>query len=67
MARNAKWVRYGLREIALKGRRECMDKCRIDVSESSVANGNALPRECVAILFELLSHLIPSKGMCIGS
>ncbi|KAF3560916.1 hypothetical protein DY000_02015198 [Brassica cretica] len=28
-----KWVRYGLRETALKGRRECMDSCRIDVSE----------------------------------
>nr|VDC61118.1 unnamed protein product [Brassica rapa] len=28
-----KWVRYGLREIASKGRRECMDSCRIDVSE----------------------------------
>ncbi|KAF2614762.1 hypothetical protein F2Q70_00012317 [Brassica cretica] len=24
---------YSLREIASKGRRECMDKCRIDVSE----------------------------------
>ena len=28
-----KWVRYGLREIASKGRRECMDLRRIDVSE----------------------------------
>ena len=28
-----KWVRYGLREIASKGRRECMDSRRIDVSE----------------------------------
>ncbi|KAF3555966.1 hypothetical protein F2Q69_00015336 [Brassica cretica] len=28
-----KWVRYGLRETASKGRRECMDSCRIDVSE----------------------------------
>ncbi|KAF3547121.1 hypothetical protein DY000_02007730 [Brassica cretica] len=28
-----KWVRYGLRETASKGRRECMDLCRIDVSE----------------------------------
>ncbi|KAF2591034.1 hypothetical protein F2Q70_00038450 [Brassica cretica] len=26
-------VRYGLRETASKGRRECMDSCRIDVSE----------------------------------
>ena len=26
-------VRYGLREIASKDRRECMDWCRIDVSE----------------------------------
>ncbi|KAF3601229.1 hypothetical protein F2Q69_00039319 [Brassica cretica] len=33
MAGNVKWVRYGLREIASKGRRECMDQCRIDVSE----------------------------------
>ncbi|KAG5397453.1 hypothetical protein IGI04_019267 [Brassica rapa subsp. trilocularis] len=28
-----KWARYGLREIASKGRRECMDSCRIDVTE----------------------------------
>ncbi|KAF3572989.1 hypothetical protein F2Q69_00058759 [Brassica cretica] len=28
-----KWVRYGLRETASKGRRKCMDSCRIDVSE----------------------------------
>ncbi|KAF2552770.1 hypothetical protein F2Q68_00035075 [Brassica cretica] len=28
-----KWVRYGLRETASKGRRECMESCRIDVSE----------------------------------
>ncbi|KAF3509073.1 hypothetical protein F2Q69_00005489 [Brassica cretica] len=28
-----KWVRYGLRETASKGRQECMDSCRIDVSE----------------------------------
>ncbi|KAF2620199.1 hypothetical protein F2Q68_00038626 [Brassica cretica] len=28
-----KWVRYGLRETASKGRRECMDSCSIDVSE----------------------------------
>uniref|UniRef100_M4ETV3 Uncharacterized protein n=1 Tax=Brassica campestris TaxID=3711 RepID=M4ETV3_BRACM len=28
-----KWVRYGLREIASKGRRECMDSCHIDVLE----------------------------------
>ncbi|KAF2530307.1 hypothetical protein F2Q70_00029279 [Brassica cretica] len=27
------WVRYGLRETASKGRRECMGSCRIDVSE----------------------------------
>ncbi|KAF2600224.1 hypothetical protein F2Q68_00008555 [Brassica cretica] len=27
------WVCYGLRETASKGRRECMDSCRIDVSE----------------------------------
>ncbi|KAF3584057.1 hypothetical protein F2Q69_00028052 [Brassica cretica] len=33
MAENMKWVRYGLRETASKGRRECMDLCRIDVSE----------------------------------
>ncbi|KAF3598648.1 hypothetical protein F2Q69_00036993 [Brassica cretica] len=33
MAGNMKWVRYGLWEIASKGRRECMDYCRIDVSE----------------------------------
>ncbi|KAF2531499.1 hypothetical protein F2Q70_00030830 [Brassica cretica] len=25
-----KWVRYGLQETASKGRRECMDSCRID-------------------------------------
>ncbi|KAF3547336.1 hypothetical protein DY000_02008793 [Brassica cretica] len=31
-----KWVRYGLRETASKGRRECMDSCRIDVSEELV-------------------------------
>ncbi|KAF3523045.1 hypothetical protein F2Q69_00048518 [Brassica cretica] len=28
-----KWVRYGLWETASKGRRECMDLCRIDVTE----------------------------------
>ncbi|KAF2563788.1 hypothetical protein F2Q70_00016255 [Brassica cretica] len=33
MAGNMKWVRYGLREIASNGRRECMDYCRINVSE----------------------------------
>ncbi|KAF3497117.1 hypothetical protein DY000_02052650 [Brassica cretica] len=33
MAENMKWVGYGLRETASKGRRECMDSCRIDVSE----------------------------------
>ncbi|KAF3514579.1 hypothetical protein F2Q69_00007517 [Brassica cretica] len=33
MAENMKWVRYGLRETASKGRRECMDSCRINVSE----------------------------------
>ncbi|KAF3539773.1 hypothetical protein F2Q69_00022515 [Brassica cretica] len=33
MAGRVKWVRYGLREIASKGRRECIDQCRIDVSE----------------------------------
>ncbi|KAF2583055.1 hypothetical protein F2Q68_00005425 [Brassica cretica] len=33
MAGNVKWVRYGLREIESMGRRECMDYCRIDVSE----------------------------------
>ncbi|CAN6827737.1 unnamed protein product [Brassica oleracea var. botrytis] len=33
MADNMKWVRYGLPETASKGRRECMDSCRIDVSE----------------------------------
>ncbi|KAF2553094.1 hypothetical protein F2Q68_00034180 [Brassica cretica] len=33
MAGNTKWVRYGLREIASKDRRDCMDQCRIDVSE----------------------------------
>ncbi|KAF3521966.1 hypothetical protein F2Q69_00045989 [Brassica cretica] len=33
MAGNVKWVRYDLREIASKGRRECMDNCRIDVLE----------------------------------
>ncbi|KAF3567053.1 hypothetical protein DY000_02016604 [Brassica cretica] len=33
MAENLKWVRYGLRETTSKGRRECMDSCRIDVSE----------------------------------
>ncbi|KAF3535540.1 hypothetical protein F2Q69_00020474 [Brassica cretica] len=27
------WVRYGLQETASKGRRECMDSCRIDVSK----------------------------------
>ncbi|KAF2533289.1 hypothetical protein F2Q70_00030828 [Brassica cretica] len=32
MTRNMKWVCYGLREIASKSRRECMDSCRIDVS-----------------------------------
>ncbi|KAF2531122.1 hypothetical protein F2Q70_00030715 [Brassica cretica] len=36
MAGNRKWVRYGLREIASKGRRECMDQYRIDVSEELV-------------------------------
>ncbi|KAF2543120.1 hypothetical protein F2Q68_00032316 [Brassica cretica] len=33
MAGNVRWVRYGIREIASKGRRECMDWCRIDVSK----------------------------------
>ncbi|KAF3513095.1 hypothetical protein F2Q69_00006987 [Brassica cretica] len=33
MAENMKWVRYGLQETASKGRRECIDLCRIDVSE----------------------------------
>ncbi|KAF3524104.1 hypothetical protein F2Q69_00045992 [Brassica cretica] len=33
MAGNVKWVRCDLREIASKGRRECMDNYRIDVSE----------------------------------
>uniref|UniRef100_M4EGU5 Uncharacterized protein n=1 Tax=Brassica campestris TaxID=3711 RepID=M4EGU5_BRACM len=28
-----KWVRYGLRETASKDTQECMDSCRIDVSE----------------------------------
>ncbi|KAF2559581.1 hypothetical protein F2Q68_00016818 [Brassica cretica] len=28
-----KWVCYGLRETTSKGRRECMDSCRIEVSE----------------------------------
>ncbi|KAF2606402.1 hypothetical protein F2Q68_00044572 [Brassica cretica] len=42
MAGNVRWVRYGIREIASKGRREWMDWCRIDVSEelgSYVATG----------------------------
>ncbi|KAG5414872.1 hypothetical protein IGI04_002439 [Brassica rapa subsp. trilocularis] len=34
MTENMKWVRYGLREIASKGRGECMDSCRIDISEA---------------------------------
>ena len=29
--RNKEWFSHGLREIALKSRRECMDSCRIDV------------------------------------
>ncbi|KAF3531052.1 hypothetical protein DY000_02044072 [Brassica cretica] len=33
LAGNVKWVRYSLREIASKGRRECMGQWRIDVSE----------------------------------
>ncbi|KAF3604417.1 hypothetical protein F2Q69_00034398 [Brassica cretica] len=33
MAGNVRWVRNGIREIASKGRRECMDLSRIDVSE----------------------------------
>ncbi|KAF3598824.1 hypothetical protein F2Q69_00035057 [Brassica cretica] len=33
MAGNVRWVRYGIRAIASKGRRECMDWCRIDVSD----------------------------------
>ncbi|KAF3611557.1 hypothetical protein DY000_02048078 [Brassica cretica] len=33
MTENMKWVGYGLQEIASKGRRECVDLCRIDVSE----------------------------------
>ncbi|KAF3529944.1 hypothetical protein DY000_02038884 [Brassica cretica] len=33
MVGNVRWVRYGIREIASKGRRECMDRCRINVSE----------------------------------
>ena len=28
-----KWVCYGVREIALKNRQECIDSCRIDVLE----------------------------------
>ena len=31
MTRNMKWVFYGLREITLKSKRECIDSCRIDV------------------------------------
>ncbi|KAF2560280.1 hypothetical protein F2Q70_00017354 [Brassica cretica] len=33
MAENMKWVYYSLRETASKGRRECMDLCRTDISE----------------------------------
>ncbi|KAF3547330.1 hypothetical protein DY000_02008794 [Brassica cretica] len=33
MVENMKWVFYGLRETASKGRQECMDSCRIDVSK----------------------------------
>ena len=33
MVENINRVCYGLREIASKDRRECMDWCRIDVSE----------------------------------
>ncbi|KAF3570640.1 hypothetical protein F2Q69_00061264 [Brassica cretica] len=33
MAENMKWVRYGLRETASKGRQESMDSFRIDVSK----------------------------------
>uniref|UniRef100_A0A0D3E5Y6 NADH:quinone oxidoreductase/Mrp antiporter transmembrane domain-containing protein n=1 Tax=Brassica oleracea var. oleracea TaxID=109376 RepID=A0A0D3E5Y6_BRAOL len=33
---NMKWVGYGLRETASKGRRECMDSCRIDFSDRQV-------------------------------
>ncbi|KAF3496913.1 hypothetical protein DY000_02052771 [Brassica cretica] len=40
MAGDMKWVRYGLREIASKGRQECMDKCRIDVSEELATERN---------------------------
>ncbi|KAF3573598.1 hypothetical protein F2Q69_00059373 [Brassica cretica] len=33
MTGNVRWVRYGIREVASKGRRECMDCCRINASE----------------------------------
>ncbi|KAF3579149.1 hypothetical protein DY000_02031478 [Brassica cretica] len=58
-----KWVRYGLQEIASKGKRECIDSRRIDVSEelgryvatelgsSSIATDRAwLVRGLIAIL-----------------
>ncbi|KAF2595637.1 hypothetical protein F2Q68_00043040 [Brassica cretica] len=61
MAGNVKWVRYDLREIASKGRRECMDNCRIDVSEEL---GRYVATELrlelgryVATLFELMSDV----------
>ncbi|KAF3585125.1 hypothetical protein F2Q69_00030662 [Brassica cretica] len=42
MVENMKWVRYGLRETTSKGRRECMDSCRIDVSEELGASVSIL-------------------------
>ncbi|KAF2532570.1 hypothetical protein F2Q70_00029234 [Brassica cretica] len=43
MAGNVRWVRYGIREIASKGRRECMDRAE-----------HVFGR-CVTIILELLS------------
>ncbi|KAF2551480.1 hypothetical protein F2Q68_00033862 [Brassica cretica] len=51
-----KWVRYGLRETASKGRRECMDSCRIDVSEE-------LGRYKLDIYISLRTKRIPSHGL----
>ncbi|KAF3568678.1 hypothetical protein DY000_02015867 [Brassica cretica] len=34
MTRNMKWACHSLREIALKGRRECMDSCRMGACHS---------------------------------
>ncbi|KAF3557922.1 hypothetical protein F2Q69_00013499 [Brassica cretica] len=57
-----KWVRYGLQEIASKGKRECMDSRRIDISEElgryvATELGSSLVATDRANLFGLFSDV----------